>query len=270
MTSSDLRFADSHCHLEYEGSAKSESDLVSEASAAGVKILINVGVDLPTLERTQTSSDRHEGVFHTVGVHPHEAQNMGADAIETLRRAAAHPKCKAIGEIGLDYYYDHSPREIQRQQLQAQLDLAAELGLPVVIHTRDAEADQLEILKAHVSRLSDEARKNPGVIHCFTGSQSFGLECIKLGFSISFSGILTFKAAEDLRECARVFPLDRILVETDSPFLAPVPHRGKKCEPKMVIHTAEKVAEVRGIPLAEVASATFQNTCRVFRIPLSG
>lgn len=264
-----IRLVDSHCHLEYEGSAKPENQLVQEALDQGVVYLMNVGVDLPSLEKVQASSERYPQVFHTVGVHPHEAQSMTSDSIEVLRKAARHPKCKAIGEIGLDYYYDNSPREIQRQQLQAQLDLAAELGLPVVIHTRDAEEDQLKALQEHVARLSPDAQKNPGVIHCFTGTQSFGQACIDLGFSISFSGILTFKTAEALRECARSFPLDRILVETDSPFLAPIPHRGKKCEPVMVIHTAQKIADVRGISLEELAEATFQNTCRVFGLPHS-
>jgi len=262
-----LRLVDSHCHLDYEGSAKPENQLVAEAQAMGVAYLINVGVDLPTLARVQSASDRHDCVFHTVGVHPHEAKSLSSETIDLLRQAAAHPKCRAIGEIGLDYYYDNSPREVQREQMQAQLDLAAELGLPVVIHTRDAEEDQLRALQAHVARLSPEAKKNPGVIHCFSGTQAFGQACIDLGFSISFSGILTFKNAHELRECARAFPLDRILVETDSPFLAPIPHRGKKCEPSMVVHTAEKIAELRGISVEELAEATFQNSCRVFNLP---
>lgn len=267
MTS--IRLFDTHCHLEYEGSAKPDHQLVAEAHAQGIQYLMNVGVDLDTLPQVQACSDRHLHVFHTVGVHPHEAQTMGPDSIEKLRKAAAHPKCRAIGEIGLDYYYNHSPREIQLQQMQAQLDLAAELGLPVVIHTRDAEDDQIKALEAHVARLSPEAKKNPGVIHCFSGTLAFGKACVALGFSISFSGIVTFKAAEELRECARTFPLDRILVETDAPFLAPIPHRGKKCEPSMVLHTAQKIAELRGISLEEFAEATFQNSCRVFQLPLS-
>jgi TatD DNase family protein len=177
----------------------------------------------------------------------------------------------AIGEIGLDYHYDHSPREVQRRVLEEQLEIALSLDLPVVIHTREAEEDQLQSLKSYIEQLPKNAdgklKKPPGVIHCFTSSQEFGKACLDLGFYISFSGILTFKAAEDLRNSARAYPIERLLVETDSPFLAPVPMRGRKCEPSMVVHTAKKLAELKGLALEEVSRITTANAKSVFRIP---
>jgi len=266
----DLEWIDTHCHLEYEGSVKPAEQLVQEAAAAGVKTLINIGTDLPTLEKVQAVSDRHPNVYHTVGIHPHEAATIQRGDLEKIRVAAGHPKCRAIGEIGLDYYYNHSPHEVQIDIMNQQLDLALALELPVVIHTRDAEKDQLVALQAYVARIPKDAlgkpARIPGIIHCFTSSQAFGLACIDLGFYISFSGILTFKAAEDLRTAARAFPVERLLVETDSPFLAPTPHRGKKCEPAMVIHTAEKLAELKNVSLEELARITTANAKRVFQL----
>jgi TatD DNase family protein len=267
----EIEWIDTHCHLDYEGSEKPATQLVQEAMAAGVRTLINIGTDLPTLSRVQDASDRFSNVYHTVGVHPHEAVTVAAGDLEKIREAARHPKCLAIGEIGLDYHYDHSPREVQRRILDQQLDMALECGLPIVVHTREAEEDQLESLKRYVSRLplgaDGCAARIPGVIHCFTSSQAFGQACLALGFYISFSGILTFKAAEELRVAAKAYPLDRLLVETDSPFLAPAPMRGRKCEPSMVIHTGRKLAEIKQVGIDEVARITTQNARKVFGIP---
>lgn len=256
---------DTHCHLDYDYAPKGEADLIREARDAGITTLISVGTEMARLPRLQEISESHEGVFHTVGVHPHEAITFRADDVETLRAAARHPKCLAIGEIGLDYHYDHSPPEIQRQVLEQQLKLALEAGLPVVIHSREAEEDLLPAL----SRYADQKSKSGGsigVIHCFTGTRAFGEACIRLGFHISFSGILTFKNAEDLRECARAFPLSHLLVETDSPYLAPVPFRGKKCEPSMVRLTAQKLAEIKGISFEDVAQTTTENARKLFNL----
>jgi TatD DNase family protein len=255
---------DSHCHLNYDYSPKSADDLVREAHAAGVVAMVTVGTEIATIEAMVAISDRHAQVYHTVGVHPHEAATISDGDMARLEAAAAHPKCRAIGEIGLDYHYDHSPREIQRQQLEQQLELALKLKLPVVIHSRDAEPDLLEALTRYAQRVAPGGI--PGIIHCFSGTQAFGQACIELGFYISFSGILTFKTAEELRTAARAFPLERLLVETDSPYLAPIPFRGKKCEPSMVRMTAQKLAEVKGLPLEEVARVTTENSRRVFRI----
>lgn len=253
---------DSHCHLHYDYSPKTEADLIREAKAAGVEALVTVGTEIATLEKTIAISEAHSNVYHTVGVHPHEAITMKAEDLAILEGAAAHPKCRAVGEIGLDYHYEHSPRDVQIAQLKAQLDLALKVKLPVVIHSRDAEPDLLAALTEYAKKCS----RIPGVIHCFTGTFSFGQACLDLGFYISFSGILTFKNAEDLRSSARAFPLDRLLVETDSPYLAPIPYRGKKCEPSMVKLTAQKLAEVKGLTFEEVATTTTLNTRRAFGI----
>jgi TatD DNase family protein len=264
-------WVDTHCHLDYEGSEKPAAQLVDEALAAGVRTLINIGTDMPTLARVQEASDRFARVYHTVGVHPHEAATVQPGDLEKIREASRHSKCLAIGEIGLDYHYDHSPRDVQRRILDEQLELALERNLPIVVHTREAEEDQLEALKKYIARIPRKSdgtlARIPGVIHCFTSSQPFGQACIDLGFYISFSGILTFKAAEDLRTAARSYPLDRLLVETDSPFLAPVPLRGRKCEPSMVVHTGRKLAELKGVSEAEVARMTTENAFKVFGIP---
>lgn len=264
---SEIELVDTHCHLDYEYDGKTEADLVREASDAGVKTLVTIGVELGNAAKVAEISDRHARVFHTVGVHPHEAAAMKDSDIEQLRRAAAHPKCRAIGEIGLDYHYDHSPRDVQRARLKELLDLALEVKLPVVIHSREGEDDLLpELQRFARAKASGGDARPPGIIHCFTGTREFAQSCLAEGFLISLSGVLTFKKSDVLREIARDVPLDRLLVETDSPYLAPVPHRGKKCEPSMVRLTAEKLAELKGLPLSEIAAATTRNAFRVFGI----
>jgi len=258
---------DTHCHLDYEYDGKTPEQLVAEARAAGVETLITIGVDASSIPRLQKISGRFENVFHTVGVHPHEAGSMSDEQIAQLREAARHPKCRAIGEIGLDYHYTHSPREAQLARLQQLLDLALEVRLPIVVHSREGEEDLLPMLEAYAARVhADGTARSPGIIHCFTGTQPFAEACVRLGFYISFSGILTFKNAEDLRASARALPIDRILVETDSPYLAPVPMRGKKCEPAYVVHTARKLAELKGVSFEQLAEATTANARRALGI----
>ncbi|HTL10997.1 MAG TPA: TatD family hydrolase [Bdellovibrionota bacterium] len=252
---------DTHCHLDYEfDGGRKAADLVRDAVAAGVTRMMTIATEASRISAVQAISDAHPEVFHAVGVHPHEAAAMKDEDLAALEKAASHPKCRAIGELGLDYYYDHSAHDVQQRRLKEQLDLALKLKQPVVIHSRDAEDDLLKALTDYAKR----AGSLPGVIHCFTGTPAFGQACLDLGFLISFSGILTFKNAEELRQTAKSIPQDRILVETDSPYLAPVPHRGKKCEPWMVRHTAEKLAEVRGIPADELARITTENAVRLF------
>lgn len=258
---------DTHCHLDYEYDGKSDTQLVEEARSAGVETLVTIGVDASSIPRLQALSARFDNVFHTVGVHPHEAGSMSDDQLALLREAARHPKCRAIGEIGLDYYYQHSPKEAQIARLRQLLDLALEVRLPIIIHSRDGEQDLLPLLEAYAKRVHDEGGgRSPGIIHCFTGTRAFAEACVGLGFYISFSGILTFKNAEDLRESARALPLEKLLVETDSPYLAPVPMRGKKCEPAYVVHTARKLAELKGVSFEELASATTANARRALGI----
>lgn len=259
-----FHWIDSHCHLHYDYSPKSSLDLVNEARTAGVESLITVGTDLKTLEQVQQISESDPSVFHTVGVHPHEASNT-LD-IERLANASHHKKCVAIGEIGLDYYYEHSPRLLQIEVLEKQLDLAIKCQKPVVIHSRDAEEDLLNALKVYARSCSSDLPAI-GVIHCFTGSPEFGKACLDLGFYISFSGILTFKNATEVRENAKVFPLDRLMVETDSPYLAPVPYRGKKCEPFMLVQTGKTLAEIKTQTVETVAQVTSANARKVFHLP---
>lgn len=255
---------DSHCHLLYDYAPKTTDDLIQEAQSAGVSHFINVGVEANQIQNLEKLSDRYENVFHTVGVHPHEAKLLKPEDIKNFETASKHFKCKAIGEIGLDYYYNHSNRDEQIKAFEEQLDLAASVGLPVVIHGRDAEEDSLRILTAYVKKIP--SGKVPGILHCFTGTKDFGQACLDLGFYISFSGILTFKTAEDLRMSAKSYPLDRLLVETDSPYLAPIPFRGKKCEPKMVKQTALVLAELHQQPFEVVADTTRTNTIRAFKL----
>lgn len=263
--SAELELIDSHCHLNHDYSPKTVDDLVREARDAGVRALITIGVDQASLGIVQELSARYPGVvYHTVGIHPHEAATIRDEDLARMEQAAHHPGCRAIGEIGLDYHYDHSPRETQRTRLRDQLELALRVRQPVVIHSREAETDLLPALEDYAAKVP--STMSPGIIHCFSGSRAFGQACLDLGFYISFSGILTFRNADELRAAAREFPLERLLVETDSPYLAPVPHRGKKCEPSMVRLTAIKLAEVRGLSLTEIGRITSANARRVFRL----
>ncbi len=261
---------DSHCHLNYDYSPKNQAEIVQEALDEGVSTLITIGTDLPSLPEIQKLSEQFSNVYHTVGIHPHDVAAISDSDLVLVEEFAKHPKCRAIGEIGLDYHYDHSPRPIQLARLEQQLALALKLNLPIVIHSREGEADLLSALKNYTAQISKTSRKGneaiPGVIHCFSGSLEFGKACLDLGFFISFSGILTFKKADEIREAAQQFPLERILIETDSPFLAPIPMRGKKCEPKMVKINAQKLAEVKNLPFEVIARATTENAKRVFRL----
>lgn len=198
-------------------------------------------------------------MFGTVGIHPHEAENEPDVAVQELIKRAAHPKIVGIGETGLDYYYDNAPRDMQKVNFCAHISAARETGLPVIVHTRDADDDCIKML-------SDEMAKGDfkGVIHCFTASQRLADACLEMGLYISISGIATFKSARDLQETVKTLPMDRLLVETDSPFLAPVPHRGKTCEPAFVMNTAEFVADLKGVSFAELQEATTANFFRLF------
>ncbi len=255
---------DSHCHLNYDYSPKTLEEILSEAHQAGVSHLVTIGTDIESIAKVQEISQTYEKVFHTIGVHPHDVHALAESDLGKLRGAARHPKCRAIGEIGLDYHYDHSPRDQQIHWLNLQLDLALELNLPIVIHSREGEDDLLVALSRYAALIPSGSI--PGIIHCFSGTPEFGLKCIELGFYISFSGILTFKKADEIRTAAQAYPLERILIETDSPYLAPIPHRGKKCEPSMVALTAHKLAEIKGLPFETVAEVTTKNAKRIFKI----
>jgi TatD DNase family protein len=207
-----------------------------------------------------TLAARHPGIFATVGIHPHEASAVSAAVIEEIGRPASQPKTVAIGETGLDYYYDNSPRPVQCEAFRQFIRLARALRLPVVVHLRDAYEDAVRILR------EEHAAETGGVIHCFSGDRAQAKIFLDLGFDISFSGVVTFKNAVELRAVARTVPSDRFLVETDAPYLAPIPHRGKRNEPAYVVHTAAAVAEARGQALEEIAAVTRANTERRFRL----
>ena len=254
-----MRLIDSHCHLNYEGLVERQEEVLDAARQRGVTGFLNISTRQGEWGDIVAVAERHSDVWASVGVHPHEADahsDLGASA---LAEGTRHPRVIAIGESGLDYYYDNSDRGAQRERFEAHVDAAAETGLPLIVHTRDAEEDTAEILGRAVRE-----KGVTGVLHCFTGSAELAKTALDLGFFISLSGIVTFKNAQDLQHTARQLPLDRLLVETDSPFLAPVPHRGKKCEPAFVADTASFVAELRGERPEELGEATTANFFRLF------
>jgi TatD DNase family protein len=250
---------DSHCHLNYEGLVDRQAEVLAHARAAGVTTMLNISTREREWDAVIGLAEREPDVWASVGIHPHEADAHPDMETARLVAMAAHPRVIGIGETGLDYYYDHSDRFEQQRSFRAHIAAARETGLPVIVHTREAEADTLAIL-------ADEMGQGAygGVIHCFTASADFARAALDLDFYISLSGILTFKNARDLQETARALPADRLLVETDSPFLAPVPHRGRPCEPAFVADTARFLADLRGEPLAELAARTTDNFFALF------
>ena len=250
---------DSHCHLEYEGLADRQDEVLANARAAGVHGFLNISTRRSEWERVVGTATRESNVWASVGIHPHEAdahEDLGA---AELRAATDNPRVIGIGETGLDYYYDKSDRAVQQALFRMHIGVARETGLPVIIHTRDADDDTAAIL-------ADEMGKGafPALIHCFTASAGFARKVLDLGLSVSISGIVTFKNAVELQEIAKELPADRLLVETDSPFLAPVPHRGKPCEPAFVRNTARFLADLRGEPFEQLAETTTNNFHRLF------
>ena len=257
---------DSHCHLDSPEFEADREAVIDRALSAGVTRIVAVGTGEgpPDLETGVRLADRHEAFYATVGVHPHDAAKANDDSLRRVRELARHPKVIAIGEIGLDYHYDFSPRERQRDMFASQLALAAEAGLPAVIHTREAWDDTFELIERHWRPAGI-----PGVMHCFTGGPVEARRSVELGFYLSFGGIVTFPKAVGIQQAAREAPGDRILVETDAPYLAPVPLRGKRNEPAFVVHTAAKVAALRGVDQSEVARLTTANFERLlhWKIP---
>lgn len=250
-----MELFDSHCHVYDDRMPDGPPAALEAARAAGVTGMVAVGCDRPTSEASIAVAQTNDDVWATVGLHPHDA-DQGVDTIVDLIGA---PGVVAIGEAGLDYYYDNSPRDTQRTAFAAQIQLAHEHNLPLVIHTRDAWDDTFDVLDA-------EGMPNGTVFHCFTGGPDEAQRCLDRGAHVSFSGIVTFKTAIDLQAAARLVPLDRMLIETDAPYLAPVPHRGKTNQPAYVAHTAQFIADLRDVRIAEVAEATARNARQVFRL----
>ena len=254
-----MRLIDSHCHLDFPDFADELDAVVARAAAAGVERMVTIGTKVGATGRLAEIAERHASVFFTVGTHPHEAARADAEDFDAMRRFAAHEKCVGIGEAGLDYHYNFAPPDVAKRVFRGQIALARELKLPLVVHTREAEADTAAILEDEMGQGAFAA-----IMHCFTSSRALAETALKLGFMISFSGVVTFKNSGELRAIARDVPLNRILIETDAPYLAPVPYRGKRNEPAYVAETARIVAEAKGLAVEEVAEATRANALRVF------
>ena len=247
-----MDYTDSHCHL-YDTRGVSVDEVIAAARMAGVSTMINVGCDAATTEQAIALAATHDDIFATAGLHPHEAKH----GVDTIVPYLDDANVIAIGECGLDYFYDHSPRPQQRVAFAAQIQLANERSMPLVIHTRDAWKETFDILDA-------EGIPERTIFHCFTGGPDEARQCLQRGAYLSFSGIVTFKTATDLHDAARLCPIERLLADTDSPYLAPVPHRGKPNRPAYVTHVVQAIAELRGAPLDDVRAATVANACLAF------
>ena len=251
---------DSHAHLDDERFDRDRERLIESLRENGIDLVINPGDDLQSSIKAVALAEKYENIYAAVGVHPHAAKEMDDATIGILKSFANREKVIAIGEIGLDYYYDNSPRDIQRQRFIEQLNLAKEVDLPVIIHSRSAAGETFEILK--------EAQDGnlEGVLHCYSGSVEMAIEYIKLGFYISIAGPITFKNSRVAKEVAKAVPLDKLLIETDSPYLTPEPYRGKRNEPIYVRYVAGTIAEAKGLSFEEIAKATAENAKKLFRI----
>jgi TatD DNase family protein len=254
------RMIDSHSHIYTDRYRDDRKAVLDRAVAAGVTQLLQVGCDLEDSRTAVAFSESVSGIYASVGVHPHEATTVTPEVLDALQALTHHPKVLAWGEIGLDFYYDNSPRAIQQAAFEAQLDRVEQCDLPVVIHTRDAESETLDILKRHpIAR--------GGHVHCFTGTPEMAEALLEMDFHIGFTGIVSFNKADNVREALRRVPLERLLIETDSPYLAPKPYRGKRNEPAFVVHVAEAIAEVKGVSVADIATHSTRNFYRLYEKP---
>ncbi|MFM9904245.1 MAG: TatD family hydrolase [Pyrinomonadaceae bacterium] len=269
-------FIDSHCHIDGEQFDADRDEVVQRARDAGVAAMLNIGTGDPNTDdfrRAVAVAERYEGVYAAVGVHPHDAKLYDDKAEDHLIDLAKSEKVIAWGEIGLDYYYDHSPRDLQRDVFRRQIRTARGLNLPILIHSRDADDETVEILTEETEngkRKTENGRDEfpGGIMHCFGGTPEMAEALIEIGFLISFAGNVTFKKAENLRDAARAVPLDRLLIETDCPFLTPVPFRGKRNEPSFVVHTAKFLADLYGVDLETVAEHTTRNFLDFFNLEI--
>lgn len=250
---------DSHCHLNFKDFSEDVEEVIERARQSGVKVMQTICTKMSEFEEIYAIAAAHEDIYCSVGVHPHEAGTEAMVTVEELVEAASRRKVIGLGETGLDYYYEHSPREAQKESFRRHIEASRRTGLPVIVHTRDAEEDTLKIL-------SEEMEKGAfkGLIHCFTSSKYLADKCIELGFYISLSGILTFKKATDLQEAVKALPLERLLVETDAPYLAPAPHRGKRNEPSFALFTSKFLSELKEVDEDECARVTSENFFALF------
>ncbi|WP_419796908.1 MAG: TatD family hydrolase [Terasakiella sp.] len=250
---------DSHCHLDFPEFQEDFEAVLTRAEEAGVKTMMTICTHVTKFDQVHAIAKAHDNIFCTVGIHPHNADSEPEVTVDQLVEWASDPKVVGFGETGLDYFYEHSPREIQQRQFRTHIEAARKLDLPVIIHTRDAEEDTLSLIE-------DEYNKAPfrGLIHCFSASDEFAQRVVAMGFYISISGIVTFKKAEELRDAIKNVPVNRLLVETDAPYLAPIPKRGKRNEPAYTAFTAAKVAEIKGLSEEEFAKQSTDNYFTLF------
>lgn len=250
---------DSHCHLDFDVFDEDRQETIQRARNAGVATMVTICTRVTRFDEIRAIAESDENIWCSVGIHPHQAEEEPVISVDDLVSRATHPKVIGIGETGLDYYYDNSPRELQETSFRTHIAASRETGLPLIVHTRDADDDMADILE-------DEMGKGvfPGVLHCFSSGRQLAERALDIGFYISLSGIVTFKNAQDLRNIAKDVPVDRILVETDSPFLAPIPNRGKRNEPSFVVDTAAKVAELKDVDKDTLSLASTENFFRLF------
>ncbi|MBE7037007.1 MAG: TatD family deoxyribonuclease [Ruminococcaceae bacterium] len=251
-------YFDTHTHLDDERFQEDRDTVVQKMRDARVSLAVNIGADMESSRKSIEIAKTYDGIYAAVGVHPHAAEEMSDEDIATLAQMSKEPKVVAIGEIGLDYYYDNSPRELQKQWFRRQIELAKELDLPYVVHDRDAHADCMQIIK--------DSGYFRGVMHCYSGSPEMAQELLKLGFYISFAGPVTFKNGKKAKEAANMIPMDRLLIETDSPYLTPEPHRGKRNDSSYVPFIAKEIAAIKGLTVEETARLTCENGKRFFGI----
>jgi TatD DNase family protein len=261
-----LALVDTHCHINFHQYDEDRAAVIARAAAAGVTRIIAPAIDLPTSAQLVEMSTQYPNVYAAVGVHPNDVGEFDESTIERLTQMAAHPQVVSIGEIGLDYYWNKFPHETQIAAFEAQLTLAAHLKLPVIIHNRDSSEDVMTVLERWVKTLPDELKARPGVMHSFSGTQAIAERALNSGFYLGFTGAITFKKAEETRAIAAATPLDRILVETDAPYLTPIPYRGKRNEPAYIPYIVEQIATLKGITPEEAADATTQNAERLFKL----
>lgn len=256
-------FIDSHAHINFPNFDKDRDKVVERARASDIDYILNIGVDLPNSRESIRLAEKHDLIYAAVGIHPHDAVNVPSDYLKELEAMLQHPKVVAVGEIGLDFYRNYSPRDIQRKILLDQLQLAVATNLPVIVHTRNAWSEILDIFQGEFKG------KLKGVFHCFSGDEKIARRVLEFGFNISFTGVVTFKNARAL-EVAKTVPIDRLLLETDCPFMAPFPYRGKRCEPAYIPIIADKIAEAKGCDEKVVAKKTSENVKRLFSRLCSG
>ncbi len=253
-------FFDSHAHLDDLKYDDDRQVMLTRAKESGISYIVNVGYDVPSSKRSIALSEKYNFIYAAVGIHPHDAAAEGAGGLEEIRRLSAHPKVVAIGEMGLDYYRDLSPRDVQQEMFRKQIRLAIDLNKPIIVHDRDAHGEVMKILK------DEEAEKVGGVLHCFSGSLEMARECLEMGFYISIAGPVTFNNAKRLQEIVKAIPLDKLLIETDAPYLTPEPNRGKRNESAFVVYVAQKISELKGLPIEDIAQAATSNAKMLFGI----